>query len=243
MTQSTKALRLSSSEQSTGAAGTERASESVSNPGGGGGGGGGKASVPSIIHELYSAPTFYPGEDPVLFDRLLEDLAHALAPADLMQWFLVADLAAVILDEGRYRKMLALIMSPKELIEPEVSQQETQFNLENQVRMTYLRRRVDDFVKEEERDGIWAEIVEEVQKQHEAECALAKTNAPELERRASVSNFQNYSREVERLAYLIERCRNTRTGILSRREAMKAVSSSLHRAAEIEDIEFTDAAE
>src|SRR4051812_4500727 len=117
MTQSTKPISLSGSEQSAEAATTERASKSVSIPGGG------KASVPSIIHELYSAPNLYPGEDPALFDRLLEDLAHALAPADLIQWFLVADLRAVIFDEGRYRKMLALIMSPQELIEPEVSQQ------------------------------------------------------------------------------------------------------------------------
>ena len=241
MTQSTRPISLSSSEQSTGAAGTERASESVSNPGGGGAGG--KASVPSIIHELYRAPTLYLGEDPVLFDRLLEDLAHALAPADLMQWFLVADLAAVILDEGRFRKMLALIMSPKELIELAASEQETQSDLQGQARTIYIRRRVNDFVKAEERDRIWDEIVEEVRNQHEAEYALAKTNAPELERRASVSNFQNYSREVERLDYLIERCRKTRTGILSRLEAMKVVSSSLHRPADIEDVEFTEAAE
>ena len=112
MTQSPKSFRPSRSEQSTEAATTERTSKSVSNRGGGG-----KASVPSIIHELYSAPTLYPGEDPSLFERLFEDLAHALAPADLIQWLLVADLRAVILDEGRYRKMLAMIMSPKELIE------------------------------------------------------------------------------------------------------------------------------
>ena len=96
--------------------------------------------MPSIIHELYSAPTLYPGEDPALFERLLEELAHALAPADLIQWLLVADLRAVILDEGRYRKMLAMIMSPKELIEPEVSEQETQSNLEVQASAIFYRR-------------------------------------------------------------------------------------------------------
>ena len=238
MTQSTKPINLSGSEQSAEAARTERASNSVSIPGGGG-----KASVPSIIHELYSAPTLYPGEDPALFERLLEDLAHALAPADLIQWLLVAELGAVILDEGRYRKMLAMIMSPKELIEPEVSEQETQSNLEDQARTIYLRRRVDDFVKEKNEIEIWAEIVNEVRAQYEAERALSKTNAPELERRAAVSNFQSHSREIERLDYLIERCRKARSSILSRLEAMKAVSSSLHRPADIEDVEFTEAAE
>ena len=98
MPQSTKPISLSGSEQSAEAATTERASKSVSIPGGGG-----KASVPSIIHELYSAPTLYPGEDPALFERLLEDLAHALAPADLIQWLLVADLRAVILEERTVR--------------------------------------------------------------------------------------------------------------------------------------------
>ena len=176
-------------------------------------------------------------------ERLFEDLAHALAPADLIQWLLVAELRTVILDEGRYRKMLAMIMSPQELIEPEVSEQETQSNLENQARTIYFRRRVADFVKAEEQDRIWAEIVEEVQAQCERERAVAKTNAPELERRAAVSNFQNHSREIERLDYLIERCRKAKSSILTRLEAMKAVSSSLHRAAEIEDIEFTEAAE
>jgi len=119
MTQPAKPISLSDTEQSAEAATTERASKSVSIPGGGG-----KASVPSIIHELYSAPTLYPGEDPALFERLFEDLAHALAPAGLIQWLLVAELWTVILDEGRYRKMLAMIMSPQELIEPEVSEQE-----------------------------------------------------------------------------------------------------------------------
>src|SRR5215204_4695435 len=207
MTQPTKPISLSDTEQSAEAAPTERASKSVSV--------GGKASVPSIIHELYSAPTLYPGEDPALFERLFEDLAHALAPAGLIQGLLVAELWTAILDEGRYRKMLAMIMSPQELVEPEVSEQER----------------------------IWAEVVEEVQAQCERERAVAKTNAPELERRAAVSNFQNHSREIERLDYLIERCRKARTSILSQLEAMKTVSSSLHRAAEIEDIEFTAAAE
>ena len=77
--------------------------------------------MPSIIHELYIAPTFYPGEDPALFERLLEELEHAFAPADLIQWLLVADLRAVIFDERRYREMLDLIMSSKELIEREPS--------------------------------------------------------------------------------------------------------------------------
>jgi hypothetical protein len=172
MTQSTKSISLPGSEQSAEAATTEPANKSVSIPGGGG-----KASVPSIIHELYGAPTLYPGEDPALCERLLEELAHTLAPADLIQWLLVADLRAVILDERRYRKILDMIMSPKE------------------------------------------------------------TNG------ATVYNFQNYSSEVEKLDYLIERCRKTKTGILSRLDAMKTVSSSLHRATEIKDVEFTEAAE
>ena len=113
MTRSTKRLRLSPSEQSTETAATDRASKSVANPAISR-----KASVPSIIDELYSAPALYP-EDPALFERLLEELAHAHAPADLIQWFLVADLWAAILDERRYRQMLAMIMSSKELIERE----------------------------------------------------------------------------------------------------------------------------
>ena len=238
MTHSTKPISLSGSEQSTGAAGTERASKSVSNPGGGG-----KASVPSIIHELYSAPTLYPGEDPALCERLFEDLSHALAPADLTQWLLVAELWTVILDEGRYHKMLAMIMSPQELIEPEVSEQENQTNLESQARAIYYRRYGADSMEAEQQNRIWAEIVEEVQAQCERERAVAKTNAPELERRAVVSNFQNHSREIERLDYLIERRRKARSSILSQLEAMKAVSSSLHRRADIEDVEFTEAAE
>jgi len=237
MTQSPKSFRPSRSEQSTEAVTTERTSTSISNRGGGG-----KASAPSIIHELYSAPTLYPGEDPSLFERLFEDLAHALAPADLIQWLLVADLRAVILDEGRYRKMLAMIMSPKELIERQIPEEETKSNLEVRASAIFFRRGADS-MKEEEQDKIWAEILEEVQNQYGAECALAKANAPELERRAAVSNFQEYSREIERLDYLLERCRKTRTSILSRLEAMKAVSPSLHRAAEIEDVEFTEAAE
>jgi len=238
MTESTKSVSLPGSEQSAEAATTEPANKSVSIPGRGG-----KASVPSIIHELYGAPTLYPGEGPALCERLLEELAHTLAPADLIQWLLVAELRTVILGEGRYRKMLAMIMSPQELIEPEVSEQETQSNLQDQARAIYLRRRVADFVKAEEQNRIWAEIVEEVQTQYEGERALAKTNAPELERLAAVSNFQNHSREIERLDYLIERCRKARSSILSRLEAMKAVSSRLHRTAEIEDVEFTEAAE
>src|SRR5215213_4596449 len=104
MARSTKRLRLS--EQSTETSATDRASKSVANPGKGR-----KASVPSIIHELYIAPTFYPGEDPALFERLLEELEHAFAPADLTQWLLVADLRAAILDERRYREMLDMTMS------------------------------------------------------------------------------------------------------------------------------------
>jgi len=174
---------------------------------------------------------------------LLEELAHTLAPADLIQWLLVAELRTVMLDEGRYRKMLAMIMSPQELIEPEVSEQEIQSNLQDQARTIYLRRRVADFVKPEEQDRVWDEIVEEVQAQFEAERAVAKTNAPELERRAAVSNFQNHSREIERLDYLIERCRKAKTSLFSQLQAMKAVSPSLHRPADIEDVEFTEAAE
>jgi len=172
MTQSTNPLHLSGREQSTEAAATKSPSKSVSNPARDR-----KVTVPAIIRELGSAPTLYPGDDPALFERLLEELAHALAPADLIQWLLVADLRAVILDERRYRKILDMIMSPKE------------------------------------------------------------TNG------ATVYNFQNYSLEVEKLDYLIERCRKTKTGILSRLDAMKTVSSSLHRATEIEDVELTEAAE
>jgi hypothetical protein len=34
---------------------------------------------------LYTAPTLYSGKDPALFERLLEDLAIVLEPADLTQ--------------------------------------------------------------------------------------------------------------------------------------------------------------
>jgi hypothetical protein len=235
MTQPTKPISLSDTEQSAEAAPTECASKSVSV--------GGKASVPSIIHELYSAPTLYPGEDPALCERLFEDLSHALAPAGLMQCLLVAELWTVMLDLDRYRKMLAMIMSPQELIEAEVSEQENQSNVENQARTIYCRRYGADSMEAEEQNRIWAEIVEEVRAQCERERAVAKTNAPELERRAAVSNFQNHSREIERLDYLIERCRKARTSLLSQLEAMKTVSSSLHRPADIKDAEFTEAAE
>ena len=116
---------------------TESHSKSILNPEGAG-----KATVPTIIHALYSAPILYPGEGRALFERLLEDLAQDLAPADLIQWYLVADLRAVILDEGRYRKMLAIIMSPKELFEPEKSPQEIQFKLQDQAETLYTRREV-----------------------------------------------------------------------------------------------------
>jgi hypothetical protein len=202
---------------------------------------GDRRQSPAIIHDLYTAPTLYPGEDPALFERLLEELAIVLEPADLTQWLLVADLRAVILDEGRYRKMLAMIMSPKELIEPEESEQEIQFKLLSQARTIYNWRGVAAEQKVEDQERIWAEIVGEVQDQHEARCALEETNAPELERRVAVSNFQKHSEEIEKLDFLIERCRKTRTSILSRLVAMKAVSSSLHRATEIEDVEFTEA--
>jgi len=95
----------------------------------------------------------------------------------------------------------------------------------------------------EEEEKIWAEIVEEVKDQNEARRALEPTNAPELARRAAVSNFQQHSDNIEKLDFLIERCRKTRTSILSRLEAMKAVSSSLQRTTEIEEAEFTEAAE
>ena len=160
-----------------------------------------QVGVPAIISELYTAPTLYPGEDPALFERLLEELAIVLEPADLTQWLLVADLRAVILDEGRYRKMLAMIMSPKKLIEPEESEQEIQFELLRQARTIYNRRGVADEDKVEDQERIWAEIVGEVQDQHEARCALEKTNAPELERRAAVSNFQEHSEEIEKLDF------------------------------------------
>jgi hypothetical protein len=238
MTQSAKQLRLPRSEQSTDTAATKRGSKSVANSGEAL-----KASVPSIIHELYSAPTLYPDEDPALFERLFEELAHALAPADLTQWLLVADLRAVILDEGRYRKMLAMIMSPKKLIEPEESEQETESKLNDRAVTLYTLRGVCNVEKLEEQKRIWEEINKEVQDQYEARRALEKDNAPELERRAAVSNFQEYSEEIEKLDCLIERCRKTRTTILSRLEAMKAISSNLHRTAEIEDVEFTEAAQ
>src|SRR5829696_9198702 len=81
----------------------------------------GQLRVPPIITQLFSAPTLYPGEDPAHFDDLLLELALMLQPTNLVEWLLVADLRAVIFDEGRYRRVLAMILSPGKLLEPEPS--------------------------------------------------------------------------------------------------------------------------
>src|SRR5215204_3354947 len=78
--------------------------------------------VPQIISRLYSASALYPGEDGNTFEQLLDELAIALGPADVIEWLLVADLRSVIFDERRYRCALALFLSPGKLIEPELSE-------------------------------------------------------------------------------------------------------------------------
>ena len=148
-------------------------------------------SAPAIIRELYTAPTLYPGEDPALFERLLEELAIVLEPADLTQWLLIADLRAVILDEGRYRKMLAMIMSPKELIEPEESEQETQFKLLSQaMRLSTIGAGCMTRRKWKIKKEYGQKSLERFKINTKPGALLKTTNAPELERRAAVSNFQ-----------------------------------------------------
>ena len=234
MTLSTKRLRLSRSEQSTETAATDRASKSVPNPGISR-----KASVPSIINELYSAPTPYPGEDPAPFERLLEELEHAVAPTGLIQWLLVADLRAAILDERRYRDILDMIMSSKELIEREQSAQDSEYK---QIALKiFFRRGGADMTESEEVERNWKESLEEADNQYEVSRARENAKAPERERRFAIENFQIHFQSIEKLHFLAERSRKTKMSIVSQLEAMKAVSSSL--ATEIEDVEFTEAAE
>src|SRR5215207_641114 len=62
-----------------------------------------RGRVPDIISKLYSASALYPGKDGDGFEHLLNELAAALAPTDVIEWLLVADLRAMIFDERRYR--------------------------------------------------------------------------------------------------------------------------------------------
>ena len=75
-----------------------------------------------LFQGYIALPPSYPGEDGDTFEQLLDELAIALGPADVIEWLLVADLRSVIFDERRYRCALALFLSPGKLIEPEPSE-------------------------------------------------------------------------------------------------------------------------
>ena len=127
-----------------------------------------------------------------------------LAPAGLIQWLLVAELRAVIFDEGRYRKMLAMIMSPKELIEPEsfrTGNSNPIFKIKRG--QSTIRRYGDDF------DGKQKNKIEYGQKSSrrlglntKRSVLFQKPMLLSLSVDAVVSNFQSHSREIEKLDFL-----------------------------------------
>ena len=116
--------------------------------------------VPQIISRLYSASALYPGEDGNTFEQLLDELAIALGPADLIEWLLVADLRSVIFDERRYRCALALFLSPGKLIEPELSEMAVRVRKISEARTIFFQRR--EYFDEAEHDELFDKICKEV---------------------------------------------------------------------------------
>jgi hypothetical protein len=205
-----------------------------------------ETSVPAIIRALYDGRALYPAEDPAVADRLLEELARDLAPADFTQWLVTTEIWAVLLDEAQYRKMLTKLMSAKELKPTDLpTQAEEDHKLVAEAQSAGIRRGLlKQGQNDEERKAALAKLYEEFADKHLTKKAAEKANAPELERRAAVSNFQKYSREIEMLSILIERCSKKKKDLIVRLEAMKASATIRAKfAAEIEDVEYAEAAE
>jgi DNA repair exonuclease SbcCD ATPase subunit len=196
-----------------------------------------KAQVPALVRDLYNPQALYPGEDPALLDQLLLQLADRFQPTDIMQWLLVGELWAVTLDEIRYRRLLAMVLSPGELVQPEPSDAAVAESFEDEV-TGICNDRGSYSLSEEEQEQLWDEVAEEVTEQRAAQTALEVTNAPEHARRRNVDNLVERASEIEQLDRLIARCRRAAADITSRVQAMKSLA---HASPEIEDAEFVEA--
>ena len=197
--------------------------------------------VPQIISRLYSASALYPGEDGDTFEQLLDELAIALGPADVIEWLLVADLRSVIFDERRYRCALALFLSPGKLIEPEHSEMAVRVEVIIEARAIFFQRR--QYFNEAEHDELFEKIYEEVVQNRESKRALEETNAAELSRRHVVQNFRECAAEIEMLHKLINQTQRRRYEILSRLSAFRALNSARPSTpAQIEDADYCETA-
>jgi hypothetical protein len=92
-----------------------------------------KAQVPALVRDLYSPQALYPGEDPALPEQLFLELTARFRPTDIMQWLLVGELWAITLDEIRYRRLLGMVLSPGELVQPEPSDAAVAESFEDEV--------------------------------------------------------------------------------------------------------------
>jgi len=197
--------------------------------------------VPQIISRLYSASALYPGEDGDTFEQLLDELAIALGPADVIEWLLVADLRSVIFDERRYRCALALFLSPGKLIEPELSEMAVEAEVISATRNLLFQRQ--QYVPEEEHDGLFGKILKEVVQSRESKCTLEENNAAELSRRHVAQSFRECAAEIEMLHKLINQTQRRRYEILSQLSALRALQYARPSTpAQIEDADYCETA-
>jgi hypothetical protein len=72
------------------------------------------ATVPDEIKELWGRPPILPSEESGIYCRLAAELATAIQPSDIIEWFWVKDLLDHSWDIRRLRRLKAVVIGHRE---------------------------------------------------------------------------------------------------------------------------------